>query len=201
MSQDETLPGSLWDESAGALLERTASAAPTPGGGSVAALAGAFGAGLVAMAIEVTRGRNASVLTDEREALAALIAGLRGAADEDREVFEAYMAALRLPKASDDERARRTEAKTQAARRATEAPLAAAARMRDALRLAEAVRGQVKKSVVSDVDAGADLLRGAVHAALRNVDINLPALPEEEREGPATERAALAREADSLARG
>ncbi|MEO0324937.1 MAG: cyclodeaminase/cyclohydrolase family protein, partial [Myxococcota bacterium] len=179
-----------------------ASAAPTPGGGSVAALAGAFGAGLVAMAVDVTEARRKDGALDaEREALAALIAGLRAAADEDREVFEAFMEALRLPKATGEERRRREAAKVQAARRATEAPLAAAARMRDALALAETLRARVRKSVVSDVDAGADLLRGAVHAALRNVDINLPALPEGERAGPAAERAALAEEAERLARG
>jgi formiminotetrahydrofolate cyclodeaminase len=32
----------------------------------------------------------------------------------------------------------------------------------------------VKRQVLSDVLAGADLVHGAAHAALRNVDINLP---------------------------
>jgi formiminotetrahydrofolate cyclodeaminase len=57
----------------------------------------------------------------------------------------------------------------------------------------------VKKSVASDVLAGADLLGGALSAVLRNVDVNLPSIAEPAaRSRFAAERTLLARRGRDL---
>ena len=126
-----------------AFVERTASAAPTPGGGSVAALTGALASALVAMVARLTDRKKgyeqawelAATVTAGADRLAA---ELQAAALEDVRSFEAYMAALRLPKGSPEERQTRREALAAATRRATAAPLAIAAACAEVLVLAEA---------------------------------------------------------------
>ena len=180
------------------LAERTASDAPTPGGGSIACLAGALGVALVQMALEVTR-KSASTpeLDAEVRTLAELRAELARLADRDVAAFEGYMAALGLPKASDDEKATRKAALGRAALAAADVPLRAAESLASALTRAENAARLTKRSVLSDVLAGADLLRGATAAALRNVDINLPQIPEAERAPVAAKRAEIDEQAQA----
>ncbi len=174
---------SLWSDAAQSLLERTASADPTPGGGSVGMLAGSFGMGLVLMALEVTRKRK-----DAPEGVDALLAegrplleAARCSVDADVEVFEAFMAALRLPKESDDEKARRRAAVQEATVKATEVPLEATGLCARGLELAERAAELAHRNILSDVAAGAILLAAAGRAVLLNVDANLGSLKDEER--------------------
>ena len=180
---------SLWALTLEQFRERTASRAPTPGGGSVAAVTGSFAAGLVVMAGEISR---ASADSEPLAALVAdgrrLVAELAAHADADVAAFEGYMAALALPRASDAEKAARKQAMARAAVAASEAPLAAATTMAEVLALAARAEPLVKPSVLSDVLAGADLIRGALPAALRNVDVNLPFVGDDETRRRLAER-------------
>jgi formiminotetrahydrofolate cyclodeaminase len=188
------MTASLWDLSAADLRDRTASASPTPGGGSIASVAGALGASLLIMAAEITQkgaidpAPLAAWLTEARHLLAALARH----ADRDVEAFDAYMAAAALPKSSDAEKSARKAALGAAALGAATAPLEAARDMVRALDLGVRIASLTKKSVASDVLAGSDLLGGAVTAALRNVDVNLGAIPDPE------ERTRLAEQRDAL---
>jgi methenyltetrahydrofolate cyclohydrolase len=170
---------SLWELTAAELLARTASAEPTPGGGSVSAIAGALGLGLVTMALAVTARRADAVpevgalLLRSRDLLAAL----KTHPDADVLAFEGYMAALALPKANADAKEKRRKAIQSAALAATEAPLAAARDLYSALELAETAATLAHHSIVSDVGAGAQLICAALQATLLNVDINLGSLP------------------------
>jgi len=194
---------SLWTLRLAELRDLTASASPTPGGGSVACVAAALGTSLLIMAAKIT-----SKSAQERAALDAWLAdagpnldALSAHADRDVEVFERYMAAAALPRATDDEKAARKAALAAAALAAAEAPLAAGRDMVRALELGLRLARLTKKSVASDVLGGADLLSGAVLAALRNVDVNLPAIAgEAEQKRLALEAAALTTQADALAR-
>ena len=85
-----------------------ASGAPTPGGGTVAALAGALGAALVQMVANLTIGKKkyAAAEHEMREAKAEadrLGAQLRGLMRRDSQAFERVMTAFRLPQATPDE--------------------------------------------------------------------------------------------------
>lgn len=164
---------SLWSSTATDLLTRTASADPTPGGGSVAALSGAFGIALLQMAVAVTDDPD---LEQHAARLAALRAEVEPAADEDVAVFDALMAAYRLPREDEGARATRTAAVTGATVAATDAPLRLAETLAAARALSFVLEPLVKRGIRSDVLAGRDLIEGAVRAAVRTADINLTAL-------------------------
>lgn len=176
------MSASLWDCTAEELLRRASSAEPTPGGGAVAAVAAAFGLGLVRMAIEVTLSTaagpagNLAKLADAQDRAGALQARVVAATDRDVAEFDALMAGYRMPRDTDAERAARSEAIDEAAVTATHGPLSLAEASLEAIALADEAELLVKATIVSDVQAGRDLLRGAALAALRTADINLAAL-------------------------
>lgn len=155
------------------LLRRTASSDPTPGGGSVAAIAGALGVGLIQMAIHITADPALDAfgtrLDDLRERIVP-------AADGDVADFTALMAAYQLPRADDVQRDRRRQAVAAATVAATVRPLELVEAFADAVQLSREIEPQIKPTVVSDVQAGRDLILGAAWAALRTADINLAGL-------------------------
>ncbi len=181
---------SLWNLPAGELLRRTASADPTPGGGSVAAVSAALGLGLVLMSVEVTLAgahrddadTDPPTLHEARDEGGRLLERLKAGADRDVAEFESVMAAYRLPRGTEAEKDTRREAVDAALVSATVGPLELAEAALAGTSLADRVEPAVSATVVSDTHAGRDLLTGAVRAALRTADINL--LPLERREHP-----------------
>src|SRR5262245_46732309 len=110
------------------LLAALASPDPTPGGGTAAAIAGAMGASLLVMVSGLAKSKTNSddektALAQARSAIEPLSARLTQLADADSASFNEVMAAYRLPKASDDEKAARTTAIQEAMRGATIVPL------------------------------------------------------------------------------
>jgi len=181
---------SLWDESASALLSATASVEPTPGGGSIAAISGALGTGLVQMAIAIT---GDDALQEPAERLSVLRDDIAAAADGDVHDFGALMAAYRLPRGDDAEREARSRAVEAATIAAAERPLALVESLRDVLTLARELEDLVKPGIRSDVLAGEDLVTGAARAAVRTADINIDALLR--RSSPAAEELRARRDA------
>lgn len=181
---------SLWSLPADELLRRTASREPTPGNGSIAAVTGALGIGLVLMAARISDGDAGLVERGE-----AILSRAVAAADRDVAAFGAVMDARGMPE--DDAAARRARASAveHATVAATEGPLDLAATLVDALALAAEAEPIVKPALVSDVLAGADLIGAAARAALRAADLNLEVL--EGEESPAA--AALRTRRDALA--
>jgi methenyltetrahydrofolate cyclohydrolase len=168
----------LTQKSVAALLEDFRSAAPTPGGGSAAALAGAVGASLLAMVTALPKPRAGSDEDLEKLRLAgercvALARELEDLVDRDSAAYELVMAAYRQPKGSDEEKAQRGTAIQQALKSAIAAPL-------DVMRacVAAAGNGQVARrlgnaNAASDVEVGLELLRAGLRGARLNVEINL----------------------------
>ncbi len=203
---------SLWDLNARDLLDQTASAAPTPGGGSVAGVTAALGLGLVIMALEISQHHKnaAPQLPDLLGRARDLLPQLAHDADEDARAFEGYMAALGLPRGTEREKTERKKALQTAALTASQVPLAAARHVLAALDLASEAAEASAGNVVSDVGAGAALLGGALRAGLLGVDINLAHVAPERRpeleagrqqlqaRGEQVERAVLARVAERL---
>jgi methenyltetrahydrofolate cyclohydrolase len=184
---------SLWSLTAGELLTRTASGDPTPGGGSVSAISGALGLGLVCMALEVSARRKdaAPEVSALLQQATRQLERLKLHPDADVAAFEGYMVALALPKADGMQKAERKQAIQAASAAATHAPLAAARDLLTALELAERAATLAHRSIVSDVGAGACLLGAALQATLLNVDINLGSLLEEARAEAQGERQRL----------
>ena len=164
---------SLWSATADELLNRTASAEPTPGGGSIAAITGALGIGLMQMALAVTADAS---LEPHAAHLAELQQAVTPAADGDVADFSALMDAYRMPRGDDAERAARTRRIETASIAATERPLELVGVLAEAVEFARELESLVKPAIVSDVLAGRDVALGAARAAVRTADINLAQL-------------------------
>ena len=162
-------------------LARLGSEAPTPGGGTAAAVSGAMGAALAEMvaALTLSREKFADAHAAVRvigEAAATARAELLRLAREDAEAYDAVVAARKLPKETENDKAVRSAAIAAANRRATEVPMRTA---RVAVRLLASLPELVEKgnpSAASDAGTAALLLEGASVAALLNVGINLSGL-------------------------
>jgi formiminotetrahydrofolate cyclodeaminase len=171
----------LLDETVERFLERLASDAPTPGGGSAAALAGALGASLLLMTCRLVRSRNHSTeergrLDESAGRLEAIASGLKAAVDQDTESFDAVMAAMRLPRGTEAEKRARSEAIQAATRRATEVPLGVAERAAEALAIGEEIVGAINPNALSDLGSGVALLEAAMEGAAMNVRVNLTSI-------------------------
>jgi len=151
---------------------------PTPGGGTAAATAGAMGASLAEMVARLTLSKEKYAASHDavrpileagqlaREEFVTL-------AREDSEAYDAVVAARRLPKDTDEQKAARENAIAVANRRATEVPMRTA---RAAARLLAALPELAEKgnpNAASDVGAAALLLDACAEGALLNVGINL----------------------------
>jgi formiminotetrahydrofolate cyclodeaminase len=163
------------------LVARIASGAPIPGGGSTAALSGALGAALLRMVVELTRDRadaaeHRAEIAEIGEKAARLTEDLLVLADEDSAAYAAVVDARRMPRATDSERNARTDALSEATRRATRSPLAIARCGEEVLVLAERLAPICNRNAVSDVGVGALLAAAAVRGGALNVRINLPSL-------------------------
>jgi formiminotetrahydrofolate cyclodeaminase len=162
-----------------------ASDAPAPGGGSAAAAGGAMAAGLLAMVVKLTLGKEkykeaweeltplGDRLDDARVRLLELI-------DEDTKAFDGVLAARRLPKETDAEKAARRKALDEANLLATTVPMQTAFFAHEALKAAPAVLEKGNPNAASDAWAGALAAWAAVLAALANVRINLPSVADPE---------------------
>lgn len=183
-------------------LALLASGAPAPGGGSAAALSGAQGAALGSMVTELSIGKKKYLdeterLTGARDALQALVKALGEDIDRDTQAFDAVSAAMKLPKDTDAEKARRTAAIQHALLAATHSPLAVCQKSLDALGQIELLIGHSNASAASDLGTGAAMLRAAAQGAWLNILINLSSLRDAQQvaallaEGEALYRAAL----------
>jgi len=167
------------------LLDRLSSSDPVPGGGSVAAIAGAMGAALVAMVAELTIGR-ADYSEHEltvRELLAAALERrqlLLALAEEDASAYQSVVAARRMPRETEPQREARAAALRTAMIAAARVPLQVANVAAEVLELASRIAPIGNRNAVSDAGVAAQLSGAALRGALLNVRINLPYLPADE---------------------
>lgn len=161
-----------------------ASKAPTPGGGSVAALSGAMAAGLLTMVCDLTIGKKQYAdFEEEAQSLRARAeeqrAELEQLAQADIDVFNKLMAAYKLPRTTDADAATRRAAIQKVTRQATEVPMRVARATVALLPLCTPLARHGARNAVSDVGVAALLIQAAVPAALLNVEINLAILEDQ----------------------
>jgi len=152
-----------------------------PGGGSAAALAGSLGAALAGMVARLTVGRpRYAAVEDEmanwRDQADALWARLAALVDADAEAYRQVSAAYRLPKDTDEQKARRSAAIRTALEGALLPPLQTAAACVDVLEMLPALIAQGNRNAVTDATVGALLAHAGLQAAVRNVLANIEAL-------------------------
>jgi len=172
---------SITQSSIDEFLERLASVDATPGGGSAAAIMGAMGAALVSMVCSVSIGKKACAAAEpELETVRAQSETLRlrlGAiVAEDVAAFGSLMAAYKLPKESEADKARRADAIQAGLRLATEVPLDCARVCAQVVELARRASEHGYRGVISDAGVGVLAANSAARSAALNVFINAPAL-------------------------
>jgi methenyltetrahydrofolate cyclohydrolase len=178
-------------------LRQLASGEATPGGGAASSLAGALGAALVSMVCNLTIGRERYAATETevraiREEATALLDRLQRGIDEDAAAFDEVMAAYKLPRATDDEKATRSAAIQEATFRAALTPLALAEASAAVVELAERAIGKTNTNVASDLAVAAMLGVAGVDGCAANVEINLATLKDEGRKAELTTRLSAA---------
>lgn len=172
-------PGSLLiDLSLRAFVDRAAEPTPEPGGGSVAALVGALGAGLATMVCALTIGRPkyAEVGPDlerRRHRLIALRHELAALVDADVQAYGQVMAAYQLPKSTEAERTRRDAAVAAGLISAIGTPLDLAKAGVEVIDHALAIARVGNRTATDDALMGALLAETAARGALLNVTTNL----------------------------
>jgi formiminotetrahydrofolate cyclodeaminase len=178
------------------------SPSPTPGGGSASALAGALGASLLAMVASMA-GRRATSDDDVGRLetaggrCTAVSERLTTLVDRDSEAYALVVAAYKLPKSSDTEKADRTRHIQAALRVATDAPLDVMRECAAATEAAIVIAAFGNSNAASDVGVGLELLGAGIRGARLNVEINLGAIKDDGyAEGTRLEVAALMDECD-----
>ncbi len=159
-------------------IEKTGSSEPTPGGGSIAALTAATGAALVEMMANLTIGKKG--YEDVQEEMVALQQEAKGLSarflellEKDTEAFQELMAAYRLPKESDAEKAHRAERIQETTKMAALVPFTIGELAYDLFRLADAVVARGNTNAITDGAIAGIQARAAVKSAFLNVKINL----------------------------
>lgn len=176
----------------------TASESPAPGGGSISAYMGALGAALGTMVANLSshkpgwdeRWKEFSGWADKGQ---ASLRELLALVDEDTAAFNRIMAALGMPKGSEEEKKARAEALESATLYATEVPLKTMRAASGIYGLLTAMASEGNPNSVSDAGVGALAATAAVRGAQLNVRINAAGLADREA------AARLCAEADTIA--
>lgn len=162
-------------------LDELASSAPTPGGGSAAAIMGAMGAALVSMVCNVTIGKKGheaveSEMKSVRDESEKLRLRLTALVAEDVAAFDKLMAAYRLPKSSEEDKSRRAAAIQSSLLGATETPLKCARACAEVVALSKRAGEKGYAGVISDAGVGVLAANTGLRSAALNVYINAPSL-------------------------
>ncbi len=165
-------------------VDQLASGEPVPGGGAAAAVAGSLGGALVAMVSALSDGRpkyaeHQALITKALAAGRELADRLLALADEDAEAFAGFGIAMKLPRETDEEKAARTAAISDAAIAASQAPFKTVQACAEVVAWAEALAGRSNRNASSDLEVASLMAVAAAESAAANVYVNLPAIADQ----------------------
>ncbi len=157
--------------------DETASESPAPGGGSIAAYAGALGVSLATMVANLSshkkgwdhRWQSFSILAEKGQAFKAELLRL---VDADTRAFNGIMEAFALPKGTDQEKSIRNETIQAATKKAIDVPFRVMEVAASGMELIRVMAIDGNPNSVSDAGVGALCARAAVMGAFMNVRIN-----------------------------
>lgn len=175
----------LVDLTAEGFADETASESPAPGGGSISAYMGALAAALGTMVANLSahkpgwddRWEEFSVVAEKGREIQDRLIHL---VDEDTDAFNRIMAAIGMPKKTDEEKAARAEAMEAATLYATEVPLRTMKTSFETFGILEDMARKGNPNSVSDAGVGILAARSAVLGAYLNVRINASGLKNRE---------------------
>jgi len=157
---------------------------PAPGGGSIAALAGALGASLSSMVSTLTANKRGSekiddILNDAADKCQEIKNSLVKAIDDDTNAFNDFMDAKRLPAKTEEEKKAREDAMLKGLKQAVMVPLNTAKHSLEAIKIAETVIEYGNPNSITDVGVGAQMAYSGVLGGVYNVLINLKDIKDE----------------------
>jgi glutamate formiminotransferase/formiminotetrahydrofolate cyclodeaminase len=172
----------------------TASESPAPGGGSVSAAMGAFGAALATMVANLSAHKRGwderwKEFSDVAEQGQAVLNELVALVDEDTAAFNRIMDALGLPKGTAEEKAARAAALEEATLYAASVPLKTMEASLKALPLALEMARKGNPASASDAGVAALAALAAIRGAALNVRINAAGLADKSAAAPLLARA------------
>lgn len=159
-------------------LDDLASSAPAPGGGSVAALSGALGAALISMVCNLTIGKekykdveaDVKAILDRSESLRRELTELM---DADTQLYGKVIAAYRLPKNTEEEKAARLAAIDKALKEACSVPMRIAGCCAELVELCVPAAAKGNVGAISDIGVAVAMAEAGLVSAGLNVKINL----------------------------
>jgi glutamate formiminotransferase/formiminotetrahydrofolate cyclodeaminase len=159
-------------------IDEVSRESPAPGGGSIAALAGALGASLASMVANLSVGkRGTEEVEEELKPVADAAQEIKGilvkAIDEDTNAFNEYMAAVRMPAKTATEKNSKKEAIQAGLKKAISVPLSTAEKSAEAIELAGRAVDKGNINSVTDAGVGAQIAFAGVIGGILNVLINL----------------------------
>ncbi|MBK5093075.1 MAG: cyclodeaminase/cyclohydrolase family protein [Actinobacteria bacterium] len=166
-------------------IDELASSSPEPGGGAASAAAAALGAALVSMVANLTVGKEK--YADVQDRIAGLLEAsektrgeLQDLVQKDTEVYGVLAAAFKMPRGTDEEKAKRNEAVQSALREATAVPFAIAEKCLEVAKLSEVAAEIGNVNAVSDAGVAALLAESGAQCAALNVKINLNSIDDKD---------------------
>lgn len=169
-------------------IEETASSSPAPGGGSVSALLASLSSSLGQMVIRLTKGKKSfndlessiqKELLKNLDTLEGYQNRLIDLIDEDTNAFNDYMAALKLPKETDEDKAKRKKAMSDALIVAVKVPSETAKTSLEILKILPLIAKYGNKNAASDIGVASLSARAGLEGAILNVKINLGGIMDE----------------------
>ena len=165
-------------------LDKLASKSPEPGGGSVAALTGSLGAGLVSMVCSLTLGKEkykdvqpqVEALIKESEKLRVEMQDL---IQKDTEVYGGLSEVYKMPKNTDAEKAARTAKMQEALKKACQVPFEIGLKSLEVARLAQRAAEIGNVAAVSDAGVAVLLAQACAQSAALNVKINVNSIKDD----------------------
>jgi len=173
-----TVNGPLVQRTTWDFIDEVSRDTPAPGGGSVAALAGALGAALSSMVANLSvtmpkfhdRYDELCGLAERAQELKdALVRGV----DDDTSAFDKVIEGMRMAKDTDAERAERARVMQAGYRQATRVPLTTVEQCHATLQLCNEMVAIADAEMISDVGTAALMAHAGAQAAAYNVRINL----------------------------
>lgn len=210
MLDDEAAKG-LIDMDLTAFANETASESPAPGGGSISAYVGALGISLGTMVANLSAHKPGAKWEDQcpkfseqAEKGQSIKDQLLHMVDEDTNAFNKILDAVRMPKSSDAEKAKRAEAMEAANKYAIEVPFKVMELALNSMQVIKAMAEEGNPNSVTDAAVGALCARTAVIGAFLNVKINTSGVEDQSfvkqmlEKGQKIEDKAIALEAEIL---
>lgn len=167
-------------------IDEISSSSPTPGGGSVSAFSGVLGISLGLMVCNLTIGKKKYESVQEeilqiKNRLENFKEKFIELYEEDSKAFDKVMEAMKLPKDTEEEKSKRTQAIETATIEATEVPIKMIQTSLDVLddliRLSEIGN----QNSISDTGVGILLIKACAEGAMLNVFINTKSMHDRDR--------------------